>query len=369
MRTLLLSGFCLAALLTAMPGAETKKESDRARLEEMTRLQIFLDRANFGPGKIDGKGGEFTRKALKRYREAQGTPTQAGAEASMRSEQKKKDSEGEQINTSGLDLQSVGEPFISYTVTKEDLEGLGEVPKAPAAQAKLKFLPYQTAWERISEKFHADPDFLKELNPGVKPESLKEGDQLTVPNVEPFELATVKDLKPGEALKKDEPGAADTEATAGRQKEKEDSKKGDSADEKPSEKVAIHINTGENMLEVRQSDRLIAAFPVTPGSDDIPTPVGEWKIKGVATMPDFRYDKKMLQEGQRGEESHLIPPGPNSPVGVIWIALNKPGIGIHGTDDPETIGRAASHGCIRLANWDAVKLARLVKGGVPVTIK
>lgn len=356
MRTLLLSGFSLAALLLTTSGAETKKKPDHAKLEEMTRLQVFLDHANFGPGKIDGKTGEFTRKALERYREAQGMPDK-------KSESKKKGSKGEQIDISGLDLQSVGEPFISYTVISEDLDGLGEVPKSPAEQAKLKFLPYQTAWERISEKFHVDPDFLEELNPAIKPESLKEGDQLTVPNVEPFELATVKDIKPGEALKKDETPPADTQSAEGNEK------KEDSTEEQQSEKVAIRIDTGANMLEVRLGDRLIAAFPVTPGSDDIPTPLGEWKVKGVATMPDFRYDKKMLNEGVRSEESNLIPPGPNSPVGVIWIALNKPGIGIHGTNDPETIGRAASHGCIRLANWDAVKLARMVKGGVPVTIK
>lgn len=352
MRTRLISGLFSAVLLAATVSAEPAKTPDRAKLEEMTRLQIFLDRANFGPGKIDGKVGEFTRKALERYREAQSTAEQSGVSATdKKTDAKKKESGSEQLDTSGLDLQSVGEPFISYTVTKEDLEGLGPVPKEPAEQAKLKFLPYQTAWERIAEKFHADPDFLKELNPGIQPESLKEGDQLTVPNVEPFELATVKELKPGEALAKD--------AAAGT----------DLPDEQESEKVRIHIDTSANMLELRQGERLLAAFPVTPGSDDIPTPVGEWKVKGVATMPDFRYDKKMLKEGVRGEETHLIPPGPNSPVGVIWIALNKPGIGIHGTDDPETIGRAASHGCIRLANWDAVKLARMVKGGVPVTIK
>ena len=106
MRTLLVSGFSLAALLTATTGAETKKEPDRAKLEEMTRVQIFLDRANFGPGKIDGKGGEFTRKALERYREAQGTTGQSGvAEEGKKSDSKKKDSGGEQIDTSGLDLQ------------------------------------------------------------------------------------------------------------------------------------------------------------------------------------------------------------------------------------------------------------------------
>jgi len=89
----------------------------------------------------------------------------------------------------------------------------------------------------------------------------------------------------------------------------------------------------------------------------------------VAKLPNFRYDKKMLKEGGRSDNFHMLPPGPNNPVGVIWIALNRKGVGIHGSDSPDAIGRNVSHGCIRLANWDIVKLASLVKGGVPVTIR
>jgi lipoprotein-anchoring transpeptidase ErfK/SrfK len=100
-----------------------------------------------------------------------------------------------------------------------------------------------------------------------------------------------------------------------------------------------------------------------------PRPIGEWKVRGVAKLPTFRYDERMLKRGERSKNFHLLPPGPNSPVGVIWIALNKRGIGIHGTDDPNTIGQAVSHGCIRLANWDVVRLAGRVKAGVPVEVK
>jgi lipoprotein-anchoring transpeptidase ErfK/SrfK len=120
---------------------------------------------------------------------------------------------------------------------------------------------------------------------------------------------------------------------------------------------------------VRKGAQLIAAFPITSGSDETASPLGEWKVQGVANLPDFRYDKKMLKEGERSDDFHILPPGPNNPVGVVWIALNKKGIGLHGTDSPDTIGRSASHGCIRLANWDIVKLARMVKGGVPVKIE
>lgn len=370
MRRLLVTGLSLAALLSVSIAAEKKEHPDKAKLEEMTRLQVFLDRANFGPGKIDGRGGEFTSKALELYRTAQGASgetTKPGDESST-SKRKEKKGDKQQIDTSGLDLQSVGDPFTTYTVTKEDVENVGEVPKEPAAKAKLKYLPYQTAAEGIAEKFHADIDFIKELNPQVKMDSLKEGDTLTVPNVEPFEVETVKQLKPGEAFEAGGPVGEKEEDNSSAKSDK-DSKESKDKDEEKAPKVAIRVDVQKKMLEVLEGDRLVAAFPVTPGSESIPTPVGEWKVKGVAKMPDFRYDEKMLKEGERSENAHLLPPGPNNPVGIMWIALNKKGIGIHGTDEPDTIGRAASHGCIRLANWDAAKLARMVKSGVPVSIK
>src|SRR5436305_4797536 len=90
--------------------------------------------------------------------------------------------------------------------------------------------------------------------------------------------------------------------------------------------------------------------------------------RGVAKLPTFRWDERMLKRGERSKNFHILPPGPNSPVGVVWIALNKRGIGIHGTDDPDTIGQAVSHGCIRLANWDVVRLAAKVKAGVQVSV-
>nr|MDQ6913132.1 L,D-transpeptidase [Verrucomicrobiota bacterium] len=98
------------------------------------------------------------------------------------------------------------------------------------------------------------------------------------------------------------------------------------------------------------------------------SPIGEWKVRGVAKLPTFRYDEEMLNHGERSGDFHMLPPGPNNPVGVIWIALNKKGIGLHGTENPDSIGRSASHGCVRLANWDIVRLATRVKAGVSVSI-
>jgi lipoprotein-anchoring transpeptidase ErfK/SrfK len=123
------------------------------------------------------------------------------------------------------------------------------------------------------------------------------------------------------------------------------------------------------MLSVFEGDKLIAAFPVTIGSGRTESPVGEWKVRGVAKMPNFRYDKAMLNKGERSGDFHMLPPGPNNLVGVIWIQLNKKGIGLHGTSEPDSIGRSASHGCVRLANWDVVRLAAKVKAGDPVSIR
>ena len=325
-------------------GAKPAK-TDRHQTEEFTRLQILLDNANFGPGKIDGHDGEFTRKALALFRKAQGQPATApsGPKAP--------------IDTSGLDLSSVDPVYIEYQITKDDLANVGDLPTGPAAQAKVKWLPYSNLAEAIAEKFHTDIDFIKELNHGKE---FKEGAKLMVPNVKPFDLSTVKTVKPGSGAENvianelgepaQESAPSDTRAKA----------------ETPA--LSIHISTKESVLEVRLEEKPVAAFPVTVGSQQTVSPIGNWVVKAVAKLPNFRYDEKMLKEGERSSNFHLLPPGPNNPVGVMWIALNKKGIGIHGTNDPDSIGRSASHGCIRLANWDVIKLAELVKSGTSVTI-
>jgi lipoprotein-anchoring transpeptidase ErfK/SrfK len=130
----------------------------------------------------------------------------------------------------------------------------------------------------------------------------------------------------------------------------------------------IYVDTPERLLEVFDNNQLVCVFPITPGSTTLPAPIGTWKIQGAATWPWFRYDEGMLNYGVRTENFFNLPPGPNNLVGVIWFGLNKPGIGIHGTNNPETIGRAASHGCIRLANWDAIRLKDLISVGNTVII-
>lgn len=327
-------------------------ERSEAEIEAATRLQVFLDRANFSPGKINGYYNEVTLKALALYRQSRGDaasppPTQPDSPPDL----------------SGIDLSSANPVFIQYKVTDADMENIGPAPRGEsaavaAAKAKLPSLPYRDVGQEIAEKFHCDEKFLGELNPGKNGTALKPGDQLRVPNVEPFDLDAVKNLKPGSELTADlaneMPDEGETAASPA----------GDATGS-----VRIKIDVKTNMLGVFEDDKIVAGYPVTVGSSQIPTPVGEWKVRGVVKLPTFRYDEKMLKRGERGKNFYILKPGPNNPVGVIWIALNKRGIGIHGTDEPDTIGKVASHGCIRLANWDIVRLAGRVKAGVPVEVK
>jgi lipoprotein-anchoring transpeptidase ErfK/SrfK len=350
-----------AALLTTAAPATAKKSRthskpakehkiDPRQVEAATRLQIFLDRANFSPGVINGRYDELTLKALALYRQSQGqSPPPAPV---------KPDSAPD---VTGLDLASLGPAFVPYTVMDVDLRTIGPVPNTPPAQAKVKFLPYRNAAEAIAEKFHCDVHFLEQLNQG-KTKTLKPGDQLMVPNVEPFDLVAIKDLKPGS-----EAGDPAANELPGDENNSGPSTN-DTSPGSGSAPETVKIDTKTNMLGVFAADKLVAAYPVTIGSAQTASPIGDWKVTRIAKLPRFRWDEQMLKHGQRSGNFHMLPPGPNSPVGVIWIALNKKGIGLHGTNEPETIGRAASHGCVRLTNWDAARLAQKIKPGIPVSI-
>jgi lipoprotein-anchoring transpeptidase ErfK/SrfK len=361
-----LSGASGLAASKAKPKAAPSAKATQQQIEEYTRLQIFLDNANFGPGKIDGHDGIFTRKALALFRRSQGQPD-APATADAKAPP----------DTNGLDLQSIQPVFLEYEITKEDAATVGTLPSGPEAQSKVKSLPYATLAEAVAEKFHCDIDFLKKLNPG-KAEHLKAGDKVLVPNVKPFEISEVKALKPGSeaatvvANEFEAPGeepSAPPEGKSEKGKDKSAGKEKESGDSKSAPELSVHVSVAQSMLEVRDGDKVVAAFPVTVGSSETASPLGQWKVRAVAKFPNFRYDKKMLMKGERSADFKMLPPGPNNPVGILWIALNKKGIGLHGTNDPDSIGRSASHGCIRLANWDVVKLAGMVKPGVAVAIE
>ena len=265
--------------------------------ETATRLQIFLDNNDFGPGKIDGRMGEFFRKALVSYKHAHATRETGFIDRWM--------------------LDQVPVTFTTYTIKGDDLAFVGDLPSGHPEQAQKKFLPYTSLLEFVAERYHSAETYIQKLNPGMDWEHLEPGDELKVPNVLPFEIEKIREAKipanPAFAARK------------------------------------IYVDTKEHLLVVFDNDQLVCVFPITPGSKMLPAPVGTWKILGATVWPWFRYDEGMLNYGVRTENYYNLPPGPNNLVGVLWMGLSKPGIGIHGTNNPETIGRAASHGCIRLS--------------------
>lgn len=286
--------------------------------EIVTRLQIFLDQQNFGPGIIDGRWGEFTGKALVHYARAhnlQVTPAIYDQ----------------------LQLNSIYPIYTEYTITPADAKTVGPVPTKPPEEAKVQRMPYPDLLTFVEERYHASPDFLRKLNPKMNLDDLKPGDTVRVPNVAPFKLEDIKEHK--------------------------------IPDRPDFSKRSIFVSVEDKMLDLYDGSQLIASFPITPGSKQLPAPKGVWEIIGAYTMPEFRWDEMMLYHGKRSANAFEIPPGPRNPVGILWCGLDKIGIGIHGTNVPETIGRAASHGCIRLANWDALKFSTMITTGMPVTIE
>ena len=307
---------------TALP-SPTPKPTPALSVDDATRLQVFLDRENFGPGKLDGRSGEFTRKALVRYGRAHGKTYPTPGPTLM----------------AALPEAARLRPFAEYTITAADAAQIGPLPEKVADQGKLKALPYTGLLELLGERFHSERDFLRRINPGVNLSVLAVGSRVKVPAIED-PLNVPKLAQRGHLIPK-----------------------------RPEfQPRVVMVHTKEKMLDVLEDGQLLASFPITPGSTTLPAPPGTWKIENMASLPYFRYDEAMLNHGVRSDNFVNLPPGPNSPVGVIWMGLNKSGIGLHGTANPETIGRAASHGCIRLANWDAVKLSQLVTTGTTVKI-
>jgi len=336
--------------------ARLQKESpDAPERMEMVRVQIFLDRANFRPGKIDGLGGEFTQKAADRYCRANNL--QAGTR---------------------LDISGISAPYRDYTVVKEDLKWIGPQASQPSEQEKLKAMLYADLWELVSERFHCDLNFLYELNPNISDSKLGVGTVFRVPDVSEFKMAEVIAL---EKQRREEEEARKAAAKA-----QTDASQGTSPSPSPAESATssatpapsptpapparrLELLRGERLIELYEDDRLIACFPCTPGSRQVPVPIGAWKVTANILMPNFRWDKSILESGVRSENAYNLPPGPNNPVGIVWMAINRPSVGMHGTPAPDRIGRNESHGCIRMANWDAFLLSQLIAKGTPVEVK
>jgi lipoprotein-anchoring transpeptidase ErfK/SrfK len=309
--------------------------------DDAVRLQIFLDESNFGPGVIDGKPGRFTELAVYSWNEVNGHPI----------------NDWVAVNTAAR--KAVPHPLATALVPDFVKEWVDPgLPTKKALQAKKKRMSYRSIAEFMSERYHCDVPYLIALNGAKKIYNLKVRDSIIVPNVKPFaiEKVTGARFEADEALSQRHV-VVDTKINQARIFEAA-----------PAALVVAEPGVTEIKPVTRANRGLIASFPITPGQPKF-IKFGTWELRNMIEMPHWRYDQLLLQTGKRGKESLNIPPGPNSPVGIIWNGLSKPGIGMHGTSDPETIGRARSAGCIRLANWDAIRLPNIIRPGTTVEIR
>jgi lipoprotein-anchoring transpeptidase ErfK/SrfK len=270
---------------------------------------VMLDRAGFSPGEIDGTMGLSTRRALDAYTKNGGNPETLPSDA-----------------------------LTAYQITQPDAAGpfTREIPSVLMQQAKLDALNYRDIVEALSERFHVNPALLRRLNAGA---TFAAGTTITVPNV----LGVATPVGPPPGRQTDEGNPADTTVTVAK-------------------------STSDLVVTDAAGHTLFYA-PVTTGSEHDPLPIGEWKVTGVQHNPKFHYNPQLFWDAKPGDAKATIAPGPNNPVGVVWIDLSKPDYGIHGTPEPSRIGKTTSHGCVRLTNWDAMKVASLVRPGTRVIFK
>ena len=274
--------------------------------EDVARIQILLDRFGVSPGVIDGRMGDNVNKAISAYREMTGealrTYDKEFIEAKL--------------------AETGGDAFTTYEITPADVAGpyVASVPEDYSEKARMERLSYTSVPEMLAERFHMDEKYLRALNPGVS-----------------FD-------RPGTRIRVVNAGAP---------------KQGD----------VTRIVADKGRKQVRAYDargRLVVAYPATIGSAATPSPTGSHTVERIALDPEYTYNPKINFQQGNNTRVLTIPPGPNGPVGTVWIALSKPTYGIHGTPEPSKIGKTESNGCIRLTNWDAQELAKMVKPGTAV---
>jgi lipoprotein-anchoring transpeptidase ErfK/SrfK len=309
--------------------------------DDAVRLQIFLDQSKFGPGIIDGRPGLFTDLAVQSWNEVHGHPLP--------------DWSG--VNTAAR--KAVPNPFAVALVPEFSKDWVDPTlpAKDRAKQALKKRMSYRSTAEFMAERYHCDIEYLVILNSSKKITNLKPRDSIVVPNVTPFQVEALT-----ETGFKEDPALSQRHAVVDTRINQVRIFEGSPPALIVAEPGTVAVNT------VRTNRGLVASFPITPGKPKF-IKFGTWELKNMVQLPWWRYDKSLLETGKRSSDAINIPAGPNSPVGVIWCGTSKSGIGMHGTSDPETIGRARSAGCIRLANWDAIRLPTLIRPGATVEIR
>lgn len=270
------------------------------------KLQILLDRAGASPGVIDGYAGDNVEKAIRGFQQVNRLPA-----------------DGLIDETTWNTLQAMGnDVIVSYTITGADVSGISEpLPDDYARLARLEHLGYTSVQEKLAERFHMDMEFIAELNPNAA-------------------------FSAGETIFVADPGS----------------------DQKADIASLVADKSQARLLAYDASQTLVAIYPVTIGSASTPSPSGIHTVNAIAIDPTYSYNPENFVQGDNTKPLTL-PPGPNGPVGNVWIDLSEPTYGIHGTPEPSKIDKTSSHGCVRMTNWDANELAHLVSKGVTVEFR
>jgi lipoprotein-anchoring transpeptidase ErfK/SrfK len=274
--------------------------------------QILLDRLNFSPGMIDNRWGVNSLKAVAAFQKAQGRSVSGRLDR----------------GTSNSLVAAGGEQVVAtYTITLEDEKGpFYKIPDDIEEEAKLSALGYSSLLEMLGERFHCSERFLHQLNPGAP---FVAGAVIRVPNVRNVT----------EGVTRSRSGTASLQIT---------------------------VSKSKHELKVEDGGRLLFFAPVSAGSEHDPLPLGTWKVRSFVRDPVFHYDPELFWNADPSRAKTTLQPGPNNPVGRVWIDLSREHYGIHGTPTPSEIGRSFSHGCVRLTNWDALTVAGLVSKDTPV---